>query len=119
VAELEIYRARTSKVNILVTQSGVAYNLSGCTLWLTAKFEYGDADSEAVFQLSSPSNGIEITSAADGEAQATIPYSGFTEVLYQKKVLYFDIQLKTAAGEYYTIAEGTFTVKPNVTRTTT
>lgn len=117
-ARLEVFRARHTKINIYVTENSLAYNLTGCTLWMTAKLSEDDADNSAVFQIYSPANGITITSAVNGQAQATIPNTVFEEIKYRKTAIKFDIQLKTATSEYYTIASGTLEIKPNITRTT-
>ncbi len=115
---LEIFRARTTVLNLFITQDDLAYNLANCKLWLTAKRAFTDLDSVAIFQLSSPSSGIEITSEADGEAQATIAATDTSELPYSVTMLKFDVQLQTATGELFPVASGMIKVKPNVTRAT-
>ncbi len=116
--ELEIFRGRTNILNIFVTLNDSAYDLSGCKLWLTAKRLFTDEDSVAIFQLNSPDDGIEIISALDGEAQATIAATDTSELPYSVTMLFFDIQIKSAAGELFQVASGKMKVKPNVTRAT-
>ena len=122
--ELLIYRGRTNKINIWVTQGGgigsdqEAYDLTGCALWLTAKSQITDADPAAVFQLSTGAGSISITSAINGQAQAVISPADTDSMPYARKKIDFDLQLKTSDGEYWTIAKGVFVVDPNITRRT-
>ena len=116
--ELEIFRGRTNKINVYVSENGAAYDLTGCSLYMTAKSEVTDADAAAIFQLGTAGGTIVVTSAINGQAQVVISPTHTATLPYAKKILYFDLMLKTSQGEYWTIASGTFAVKPNITRAT-
>lgn len=99
----------------LLDQSGVAVDLTGAKLYFTVKTAYADAD-PGVLQLTSPSSGITIDSAAGGLATLTITstQSGALTVGTYK----YDVQLKDSAGTIKTLVSGTLTVDAQVTITT-
>lgn len=101
------------------TAAGAAQDLTGCTLWMTAKYAKTDADSAAVFQLSSGAlGGIAIGAGTGGTFTVTVAPSK-TSGLTAKKTLYYDVQLEDAMGNFYTVDSGTITVDLDVTVTTT
>lgn len=110
-----IIRGDTYVRGFTVQQDGSAFNLTSCTLKLTAKYNYEDSDASAVFQLSSPSSGITIVTAASGTAKFTISPSNTSLLPLRKVDLVYDIQLKDSSNNIYTIAYGKITVVPNVT----
>lgn len=99
--------------------NGAAQDLTGCTLWLTGKRNRSDADAVAVFQLDSNGHGIAIQSPASaGIAISTIPKTA-TEGLTKTTRVYWDLQLKDAAGNVSTVDSGSFTIDLDVTVKTT
>lgn len=118
MADYSMYRGDTWELDGTVTAAaGGAQNLTGCKLWFTAKRSRSDADVSAVFQLSSPSGGIAIVSAAAGTFRITVS-PPHTSGLTAKAVLYYDLQLEDASGNVYTLDSGTLTVNLDVTVTT-
>lgn len=118
VTNLLMTRGDTFTFNLTVTQSGAAFNLSGVTLRMTAKWSYADADNAAVFTARSPSNGIVITNAGGGLATVTLAPAMTSGLPPAQVNLYYDIQVTDGSGNIYTIAAGVLTVSPDVTLTT-
>ncbi len=101
--------------DIAVILNGDAVDLSGCTLTMTAKWDVGDLDSDAVFVLSSPSDGIVITDATGGLATITIPSADTFDLPLHQVNLVYDIQLLTATAKIKTVLNGTLSIIPDVT----
>lgn len=116
--DVTMYRGDTRLLDFVITRAGVVVDLTNATVWFTAKRSLTDADVDAVFQLYSPSNGVQITGATYGEVRVTIPPSA-TDALTKSEALYWDLQVKEANGNISTTASGTLLVKLDVTRTTT
>ena len=103
--------------NIGVLQEGAAFNLTGCTVYMTAKYSYSDADGSAVFQLSTSGGQITVTNAAGGLATIAIPSSATSSLANRVTHLLFDIQVVTGASKRHTVMRGTLIVNPEVTDT--
>lgn len=100
-----------------ISPSGAMQDLTGCKLYATLKLSTDDAD-PGLGQVTSPASGIVIdTPATLGTATATFPAS-VTDGLSTPTEVFWDVQLKDAAGQIRTVADGTMTVQPDVTRTT-
>lgn len=117
MADFTIYRGDTVALNITITASGLAYNLTGKTLWFTAKTSYSVAD-PGTFQKKIGS-GITVTSAVDGRAQIVISPADTYSLGNSKTLLVYDCQVKDASGNVYTVASGNLIIVPDVTRSTT
>lgn len=96
------------------TLSGDPYDLSGCSLYFTAKRRFTDDDSAAIFQKSVGS-GITITSAAQGLFVVAIGSDDTISVEKVKTILVWDLELHDSAGKIYTIASGNLVINPDVT----
>lgn len=95
-------------------------DITSATIWFTAKADIDDVDASASFQKTSAS-GISITDATNGKFTVTVAASdtsGLTGFLYQEKRLAYDLQVKTAAGQIFTVARGALVVKQQVTIST-
>lgn len=114
MADFTIYRGDTVALNITITASGLAYNLTGKTMWFTAKTSYSQAD-PGVFQKKIGS-GITVTSAVDGRAQIVIAAADTNTLGNSKTLLVYDCQVKDASGNIYTVASGNLIIVPDVTR---
>jgi hypothetical protein len=95
-------------------------NLTGFTVWFTAKPETALPDAQAVFALDSATlGGVVLTTAAvgiftvTGSSLATI---GFPDGPVR---LRYDVQIKDTSGNVFTIETGRMVVTPDVTRSTT
>lgn len=116
MADFTIYRGDTVSLNITITASGEAYNLTGKSMWFTAKTSYAVAD-PGTFQKTI-GNGITIVSAANGRATIVISPSDTNSLGNSKTALVYDVQVKDASGNIYTVASGNLIVVPDVTRAT-
>lgn len=93
--------------------SGSAYDITGWTVYFTLKTDYNLADSAASLQKTvACTNG---TSATNGIA--TIPIAASDTVNLSPGEYFFDIAVKTAANETYTVMKGMFDLEFDVTRT--
>jgi len=112
----QMTRGDTPTWNLAVTNDdGSAFNLTGCTIWFTAKYSPADAD-PGVFQLSTTGGEIVITNAVGGLATIT-PLTTSTSGLTQDVVLYWDVQVRTPAPvRTYTVGFGTLGVRRDITR---
>lgn len=117
MADFTIYRGDTVALNITITASGLAYNLTGKTMWFTAKTSYSIAD-PGTFQKKLGS-GITVTDAANGRAQIVISASDTNSLGNSKVALVYDCQVKDSSGNIYTVASGNLIVIPDVTRSIT
>jgi hypothetical protein len=115
---LEIVRGDTVAITITVTLAGVAVDLTGASVWFTAKRHLTDADASAVFQLTVGA-GIVLTNAAGGVATATILPAHTSGLTGESTRLHFDVQVKPAAGTVHTVARGALVVRADVTVSTT
>ena len=90
---------------------------TGGVVTMTAKWALGDTDNNAVFQVSSATGGIVLTSATAGEISVTIA-SALTVNLPSRKVeLPYDIQFVNSVNEVYTVLYGTLLIVPDATVT--
>lgn len=111
--------ARSGDTNVYtgtVTSSGSAVDLTGATLRFIAKAEISDADGDAIINKYSPSNGVEIVSAAAGTWRLTISPADTASL--GEVVLHYELQVTTSGSAVYTAASGTLTVSPDVVVTT-
>ena len=114
---LRMTRARTAVFSIAVLQNGAPLNVTGKTLYFTAKFKVQDADAAAVVKKSTGS-GIVVTDAPNGLATLTINPAD-TAALAEKNTqrLVCDVALKDGAN-VYELDSGTLDVAGNVTQDT-
>ena len=118
---LEMYRGDTPVWELTVTdkQTGAAEDITGYTIWMTAKRAKTDTDAQAVFQISTTSGDITITDAVNGLAEV-VPPSSATLSLTESVKLYFDVQVKPpASSRIHTITDGVLVVALDVTQTVT
>lgn len=93
------------------------YSLAGVRIWVTVKNYVPDPDAAAVMDLDNQAlGGVTIISATQGTFSVTGPAQATIQFPDSPVPLEFDIQLKTATGEIYTIERGTLTVLPDITR---
>jgi hypothetical protein len=107
-ADLCWTRGDSGRLDVTVTQSdGTAYDLTGCTLFLTVKNALADADSLAVIRK-------EVTAHDD----ATAGESHF-EILTTDNatagVRFYDVQLKDSDNKIFTLFGGIWKVLADVT----
>jgi hypothetical protein len=114
-------RGDTLQLAIQVLQdNGAPQNLTGFTVWFTAKYTVYDADLRSVFALDNISpggnGGVVLTFPTIGEFTVTGPAvatQGFPDGVV---TLVYDVQVEDASGNLTTVETGTLAVNPDVTR---
>jgi len=109
MANLEIYRRDDETYTLTFTNSnGTAYDLTDCTVFMTVKRSQEDSDDEAVISKT-------VTSHTDPTSGITTIALTPTDTDIEEGRYYFDIQLKTSAGEIKTVTKGLFKVTQDIT----
>jgi hypothetical protein len=122
MSDLAMKRGDSLILDGVATQPGisgpVAVDLTGATLWMTAKYKLADLDINAVFQVKTPTD-ITITDPTNGKFTIIVPAGATVAMKYPANTviisLFYDIQVKTQAGIVQTIAAGTLFVNEDVT----
>jgi hypothetical protein len=114
-------RGDTFKLDtVLRGANGAVLDLTGAKVWFTAKQAYARFDTDAV-QFANTADGsgaVTVTDAVNGKVTCKIPPEktvGFPDADVK---LFYDVQVKDAAGDVYTAEEGTIVVTPDITRAT-
>jgi hypothetical protein len=107
-ADLCWTRGDSGRLDVTVTQSdGAAYDLTGCTLFLTAKNSLTDADSAAVIRK-------EVTTH-DAPESGESHFEILTTDNATAGVRFYDVQLKDADNKIFTLFGGIWKVLADVT----
>jgi hypothetical protein len=115
--DLVATRGDTNIYNVTVLRSDQPLDITGSKVWMTAKHFKTDTDAEAVFQINSDSQDIDIYDPLKGRIQIHV-LPVHTASLLEDEVLYYDIQLKEASGQITTIGQGKLEVLADVTQAT-
>lgn len=110
-----MFRGDSLRLYLAITRDGSPVDLTGGKLWMTAKRSPADTDAMAVFQVSSPADGISIVDALGGLAEIRVPPEATSSLTSVTKLTY-DIQLKEAVGLVTTLETGALTVNTDITR---
>jgi len=101
-------RGDSGRLDVTVTQSdGTAYDLTGCTLFLTVKNALADADSLAVIRK-------EVT-AHDAPESGESHFEILTTDNATAGVRFYDVQLKDSDNKIFTLFGGVWRVVADVT----
>jgi hypothetical protein len=111
--KFQAYRGDTVPFDITVTLSGAPYDLTGTTLFFTLKRRAAALDAAALISKQTGTD-IAIVNAAAGTARLVLSPTD-TAAPPLNVELYFDLQLKTTAGDIYTIASGAITFLQDIT----
>jgi hypothetical protein len=104
-------RGDSGRLDVTVKESdGTAYDLTGCTLFLTVKNALTDADSAAVIRK-------EVTSHDDAEAGES-HFDLLTTDNATAATRFYDVQLKTSDAKIYTLFGALWKVLSDVTTRT-
>lgn len=95
----------------------VVINMTGYTVWMTAKNYISDVDLSAVFQKTL-SSGITLTNATLGQVRVVLSPTDTSSLGDVTSYLHYDIQMKNGSGQIFTIIKGVITVTPDITRST-
>lgn len=112
---LKMVRGDTYSFRVTITQNGEAVDITGGSFTMTAKWEITDADANAVFQKTSPSGGIVLTTPASGVITVTLDPADTNSLPLHKVSLFYDIEFIDSSGDVYTVLYGTLSVVPDVT----
>lgn len=112
-----MYRGDTPTIDIAVfADDGVTpFDLTGCSVWYTAKRNKNDADADAVIQCDTTNGQLTITNPTAGLIEA-VPLASDTASLTELTNLWDDVQVRTAADRTYTVYEGMLQIRLDVTR---
>lgn len=113
----KVVRGDTVPMTVVVTVDDVAFDLTNCTLFFTAKEDPSQSDDDALIRKHTGA-GITHTNAAAGQARIVLAAAD-TASLPIDTELFCDVQVKTPTDEIYTVATGTITFRSDVTRRTT
>jgi hypothetical protein len=102
-----------------ISQGGVALNITGYSIWFTAKSNIADNDVSAGVIQKTIGSGIVVVDAAKGLIRITISPAD-TANITADTVYQCDVQIKNiSTGEISTTAKGTMAVVLDVTKSTT
>ena len=114
---MKMFRGDHETVNLRFTKDGVKQNITGWSIYFTAKRKLTDTDPQAIFQKNTTSgSGVTITDAANGLAEvAVVPVD--TSGLEDTEVsLICDVQAKDASSQVATTGYVNLVVQPDVSR---
>lgn len=90
-------------INLAITQSGIAFNLTGYTVQMLLKTAAGTPDSQALTLSSAGSNpAITITNASGGLATVAIPHTD----LQSEQYMFYRVDVVNSSGDITTCAYG-------------
>lgn len=102
----------------LTDAAGDPLDLTGCTVWITAKEAYTDTDAAATFQHSTDDGNITILDEDTGVIAVDIDPADTTDLDGKTTRLVYDIQVEDGVGKVTTPVRGKLVVRPDVTITT-
>lgn len=101
----------------VVDEDGDPYDLSGATLWWTAKARLSDADDDAVAALywvsGGSASGITVATPATGEAAIRLTPDETDD--FTQRAHHWDLQLSDAVGVVRTVDSGLIIVRAGAT----
>jgi hypothetical protein len=108
---IDLYRGDDYSWEFRFTSAGTVQDITGWTIYFTVKRYITDADEDAIIQKiitthTDPTNGISQVSLSHSET-----------ILFPVGSWLYDVQIKTVAGEIYTLFKGSFKVIQDVTLT--
>lgn len=118
---LEMFRGNTLVFDVQVKKApgDTPVNITGWTMWFTAKYYVTDPDNQAVSQRGNmaPLVGITFTQPLVGKAQVTMPPIATVYLPDSEIELVYDVQVKDpTTGVVSTIEVGELVVSPHATR---
>lgn len=115
--QLRMFRGDTPTFQLTVLNRDLnPFDLTGYSIWFTAKRNLDDSDINALFQISTITGHIIVTDAVGGIAQI-IPPASATYSLTSDAQVFFDIQIRNAGlTRTYTVARGHLSIVRDVTR---
>jgi len=118
--DIRMIRLDTKVIEFLAFNGdGTVMDLTGCAVRFTVKWDYFDADANAVIKLDNTAlTGVTVDSpAALGTGRVTIPKTATASLPVHRSDLVYDIKVKKPDTSEHTVARGAFIVLPNATET--
>jgi len=115
--QIRIKRGRTKRWIVTVKVGGLTRDVTNDTFWFTVKQRFSDADNAALFQLTNGS-GISLYDPTHGQILVAIDPGNTDGCPSQRTVYQYDLSIKYASGQKYTLSEGSFAVEPDITNST-
>lgn len=113
---IKLRRGDSRTITIAVVDSaGDPYDLTGLTVWFTAKTKYSLADASAEIKKTI-ADGI---SVASNVATISIDPDDTNSLPDRDNFLQYDFQIKDGSGGIYTVAAGKMVIEPDVTKAIT
>lgn len=112
---LSCIRGDTAEWVLNVVRDEVPVDLTGCKVWMTARRNRGGT---VIFQRDSASNGIVIDAdqgANPGKADIKLAVASTSGLSSEDVTLYYDIQVKSATGDIWTVNYGKLVVSADAT----
>ena len=110
--QLEMYRGNSTEWDVTVTQNFLPVDLAGASLWFTAKTSK-DSPTE-VFQKTI-GDGITVTDEPGGMIRIKMAPIDTSNLAAATISLHYDLEIETAGGDVYNLADGRLIVKPDIT----
>ena len=117
-ADQHIYRGDTIIIEAAINQGGEPINITGYSIWFTAKPNIANNDGTSGVVQKTLVSGIAVTDAPTGRIRITIAPAD-TAQISQTTTYECDVQVKSPSGEVTTAARGTMKVELDVTQSTT
>jgi hypothetical protein len=114
---LVMVRANSFAFTAQVLNNGTPVNITDCSFKFMAKRAFTDLDGDAVF-VKTVGTGITKTAPLTGTLQVALQPADTVDLPDRQIVLVYDLQMKTAASEIYTVLRGKLTVNPSVVEAT-
>lgn len=111
-----IFRGDTVVIQMTITEDDIPMNLTGYSVWFTMKKVITDADAATGAIQKTVGSGIVLLDTVNGLIEITIA-PGDTAPNDGVQKYEADVQIKhTASGKIETVARGTITFEPDITR---
>jgi hypothetical protein len=111
-----LYRGDTIFLDMAIAQAGEALNLTGYAITFTAKKDIKDADAAVTTIQKILGSGIVVTDAPNGKIRITLAPEDTEDFPDVDTTYICDVQVKKD-GVVSTVAKGTMTITPDVTKT--
>lgn len=118
--ELEFFRGDTIRFpfQIVNLATGGAIDITGWTVWWTAKFAVPNPDAQSAWQVSTTTGGVVLVSPTQGQGIATVQPIATVQWPDGPVKLQYDLQTADLTGVVQTVERGVAVVWPDITRTT-
>src|SRR3990167_3636554 len=115
MSSLQMFRGDHRTINLRFTKNGVKQNISGWTIYFTAKRKLTDTDPQAIFQKNTTSgSGLTIMDAPNGLAEVAVVPVDTSGLEDSEVALICDVQAKDTSGQVATTGYVNLIILPDV-----